>query len=568
MVFLKNIKLGLKGLSNILIGKKSVEPLAVFEKDGRAILLLGKRSALDRAETAFSEDGFSFEALSKTIPLPQKWPDFPKAVVLPRFRFRRRQVMFFGDRSIKIAYSSGSNVWKTRHTPLLAASAPIELANVFVRKDGLLVLYYEKTVENKLTYYSAYLALFDKKNPSRLIWRTKKPVWRHKDLWPDQKARPLGAIFLKNQLITYWYVGGKIIYGVVLAGFTYDPRHILRGKGELKRYPNNPIIAPRPQHSWEAFNTFNPAALYAGDKVNILYRAQGFDYISTVGYASSYDGITINERLDKPIYTPRVDFENNTDGLVNDEFTSGGGFGGCEDPRITRIDKRVYMVYVAFCGWAPPRLALTSILLKDFLNKRWLWSKPVLISPPGVIDKSGCLLPEKINGKYVFFHRVFPNILVDFVDDLIFDGKTRWLEGKYQIKIRPDKWDSRKIGAGAPPLKTKDGWLLIYYGVDDRDAGKYHIGAMLLDLNNPVKVLYRTDEPILSPTKDYENNGFKPGIIYPCGAIIVKNQLLVYYGGADSVVCVATANLSTFLEQLKSHKPVHLSPVQVKEVTL
>ena len=227
---------------------------------------------------------------------------------------------------------------------------------------------------------------------------------------------------------------------------------------------------------------------------------------------------------------------------------------------------KVYMTYVAFNYNMHPRLALTSILLEDFLNKRWHWSKPVLISPPGVIDKSGCLLPEKINNKYVFFHRVFPNILVDFVDDLNFDGKTCFLKGKYQIKVRKNKWDSRKIGTGAPPLKTKDGWLLIYYGVDNLDASKYHIGAMLLDLKNPTRVLYRTDKPILGPTEDYENCGFKPGIAYPCGAVILNNQLLVYYGGADSVVCVASANLSDFLADLKAKRAVKLEVVKVKEV--
>jgi predicted GH43/DUF377 family glycosyl hydrolase len=224
------------------------------------------------------------------------------------------------------------------------------------------------------------------------------------------------------------------------------------------------------------------------------------------------------------------------------------------------------MVYVAFDGWSPPRLAMTSILLDNFLKKRWLWSKPVLISPPGVVDKSGCILPEKINGKYVVFHRIFPNILIDFVDDLNFDGKTKFLRGEYKIKIRPDKWDSRKIGVGAPPLKTKEGWLLIYYGVDDRDDSKYYAGAMLLDLNDPTKVLYRTDKPLIEPDQEYENNGFKPGIIYPCGAVIVNNQLLVYYGGADSVVCVATAELDIFLQELKSHKLVHLNKIKIKEV--
>ncbi len=224
------------------------------------------------------------------------------------------------------------------------------------------------------------------------------------------------------------------------------------------------------------------------------------------------------------------------------------------------------MIYVAFDGWQPPRLALTSILLKDFLSRRWLWEKPVLISPPGVVDKSGCLLPEKIKGKYVIFHRIFPNILIDFVDDLNFDGKTKWLKGQYQIKVREGKWDSLKIGMGGPPLKTKDGWLVIYYGVDKKSSSKYYIGAMLLDLKNPTKVLYRSNQPILTPQEEYEMNGFKPGIAYPCGAVIVNGKLLVYYGAADSYVAVAEARLEEFIENLKKDQPLRLEPIVVKEV--
>ena len=94
--------------------------------------------------------------------------------------------------------------------------------------------------------------------------------------------------------------------------------------------------------------------------------------------------------------------------------------GGCEDPRLTRIGEQVYMTYVAYDGHSHPRVALSSIHIDDFLNKKWNWKKPVLISPPYIVDKNACILPEKINGKYVIFHRVFPNILIDFVDDLRF----------------------------------------------------------------------------------------------------------------------------------------------------
>ena len=157
-------------------------------------------------------------------------------------------------------------------------------------------------------------------------------------------------------------------------------------------------------------------------------------------------------------------------------------------------------------------------------------------------------------------HRVFPDILIDFVDSLDFsDGN--FLEGRYRIKTRDGYWDSRKIGAGAPPIKTKDGWLLIYYGVDDRDASQYKIGAMVLDASDPTKVLHRTDQPILEPVEWYENEGHKAGIAYPCGAAIIDNKLFVYYGGADTVVCVATAELSEFMESLIKDKKPKLTKV-------
>ena len=175
------------------------------------------------------------------------------------------------------------------------------------------------------------------------------------------------------------------------------------------------------------------------------------------------------------------------------------------------------------------------------------------------------IFPEKINGKFVVIHRVFPDVLIDFVDDLTFDNK--FLTGQHKIPPRYDAWDSRKLGAGAPPIKTKDGWLLIYQAVDDRDPGKYKIGAMLLDLNDPSKVLYRANNPILEPTEWYENEGFKAGVTYPCGAVIMNDKLMVYYGGADTVMCVASAPLDKFLAELKHSSPVkkaaHNKPKQV-----
>lgn len=149
--------------------------------------------------------------------------------------------------------------------------------------------------------------------------------------------------------------------------------------------------------------------------------------------------------------------------------------------------------------------------------------------------------------------------MVDFVDDLDFDGKKRWLEGQFKIPTRAlsSDWDNLKVGSGPPPIKTKEGWLLIYQAVSSFDESRYKIGAMLLDLKDPTKVLARTRTPILEPIATYENEGWKAGVVYPCGAVIINDHLFVYYGGADTVVCVASVKLEPFLEQLATnHKEV------------
>jgi predicted GH43/DUF377 family glycosyl hydrolase len=353
---------------------------------------------------------------------------------------------------------------------------------------------------------------------------------------------------------------------------------ISRGKTELglvlERFDKNPILEPESKHWWESKATFNPGAIYEGGRVHLVYRAIGDTDVSVLGYASSVDGFHIDERLPEPIYVPRESFEGA--GLIypvpiypqrtyvpleeEDGYVSGGGWGGCEDPRLTKIDDRVFMTYVAFDGYSPPRVALTSIHINDFLGKNWQWKKPVLISPPGVVDKNACILPERINSKYVIFHRIFPNILIDFVDDLDFDGTTRFLKGEFRIRPRASYWDSRKVGAGAPPIKTKDGWLLIYQAVGERDPGRYKMGAMLLDLKDPTRVLYRSKEPILEPEVWYENGGWKSGVVYPCGAVVIKDLLLVYYGGADKVACVASAKLDELLDHLVGGREAVPSP--------
>jgi predicted GH43/DUF377 family glycosyl hydrolase len=329
---------------------------------------------------------------------------------------------------------------------------------------------------------------------------------------------------------------------------------------QLERHENNPIIEPREGNYWEMKATFNPGAVYADHRVHLLYRAIGGDDISVLGYAASDDGVSFEERMEEPAYMPlavRNTAPRNEQTALSPAYFSGGGWnGGCEDPRLTLIDDVIYLTYTAFDGWGSIRVALSSIALEDFLNKNWKWKRPAMISPQGEIHKNWMLFPEKINGKYAILHSIAPNVMVNYFDSLkdFDDGETviRGSERKMEVND-PGRWEYLVRGAGPPPLKTADGWLVLYHAVDRKDPGKYKLGAMVLDHNDPTKVLYRARMPILEPEFSYENSGWKSGIVYSCGAIIKDGELYVYYGGGDSVTCVAMANLEKFLHELKTY---------------
>lgn len=327
---------------------------------------------------------------------------------------------------------------------------------------------------------------------------------------------------------------------------------------QLERHEGNPIIEPREGNYWEMKATFNPGAIYADHRVHLLYRAIGGDDTSVLGYASSGDGVSFGDRSDEPAYVPlstKTTVPPEERVPLEPAYFSGGGWnGGCEDPRLTLIEGRVYLTYTAFDGWGSIRIALSSIGLEDFLNKNWKWKKPALISPPGEIHKNWVIFPEKINGKFAILHSISPNILVDYFDSLdAFDDEAMVVRSTYNRVSNTGAWDTWIRGAGPPPLRTKDGWLLFYHAMDMNDPDRYKLGVMLLDLDDPTEVLYRSQTPILEPDLPYENNGFKSGVVYACGAVIMDGKLFVYYGGADSVTCVAMADLATFLSELKEY---------------
>jgi beta-1,2-mannobiose phosphorylase / 1,2-beta-oligomannan phosphorylase len=334
----------------------------------------------------------------------------------------------------------------------------------------------------------------------------------------------------------------------------------------LYKHQSNPIIEPRGNNYWEMKATFNPGAIYADNRVHLLYRAIGGDDSSVLGYASSEDGVYVQERLDDPAFAPMMHMYQKPGRTAaaasRIPYSSGGGWnGGCEDPRLILLDSQVYLMYTAFDGWGSVRIALSSIPLDDFLHKRWQWKNPVMISPPGEIHKNWVLFPEKINGKFAILHSISPEISIEYIDDLDkFVDSGQVIESHYDRHSKTGSWDSWVRGAGPPPIKTDIGWLLFYHAMDVRDPNRYKLGAMVLDANNPTKVLYRSRAPILEPEEWYENTGWKSGVVYSCGAVVKDGELYVYYGGADSVVCVAMANLEKFLDELKKHGTAKLIP--------
>ncbi len=396
--------------------------------------------------------------------------------------------------------------------------------------------------------------LLDFNNPLKIIGRTRGPILVPRESYellghvPDV-VFPSGAILEKSASRStsgdtlFIYYGASdtttCMAHVNITDLISTMRPKTSARWHFQRYPKNPIIVPDKTHSWEAQATFNPAALRIKNTTHILYRALSPDNTSSIGYASTKDGVFIDERCSLPVYIPRENFELKK---------VAGGNSGCEDPRLTKIGKNIYMCYTAFDGIGPPRVAVTSITEKNFLQKKWKWKKPIIITPAGFDDKDTCIFPEKTNGQYFILHRVGDEICGDYLKSLNF--KTQII--KKCIRIigpRINTWDSLKVGISAPPIKTKYGWLLLYHGVS-KNHHTYRIGAVLLDLNDPAIVLSRTADPIFEPEESYEKVGAVNNVVFPCGMVEKDGLLYIYYGGADTVVGVATIELDIILRAL------------------
>ena len=539
------------------------------------MFLLNFLTASGRLATAYSANLVHWQKIVTQPAINQP------GLIIPDYQYNDQSVLLFGRHDLRVAFSRDLQHWQVNDNPILSLNTEqthngkLEIANVIVTDQHLLAFYFLFKQEQGVPVYSLRVAFLNKNNPGEHNRKLHQVLWQQRGGWAAS-AQPIGLVKDKQSLISYWQTDAKQILTL-----RHEHHQSLWQTPEdksfyplLTRLADNPILRPVPGHWWESLAVFNPAAVKQDDKIHLVYRAVGQTYQSMLGYASSQDGLHFDQRSDQPIFAPSQNFEGGNEqpaSFCSLQFISGGagdwggwagGYGGCEDPRLTKIGDRLYLIYVAFDGWSEPRLAMTSISAVDFGQQRWQWQKPVLISKPGEINKSGCLLPEKINGKYVLFHRVFPDILIDFIDDLDhLDGQT-WLKGQYRIQRREDYWDSRKVCVGATPIKTSEGWLVIYNAVDDLDDRIYKLGAMLLDRQDPTRVLYRCRAPILTAETGYENGGLKYGVAYACGAVEHQGKLIAYYGGSDEFVCVAHSPMEEFLDKLKKTGQPRLQPLE------
>jgi len=287
---------------------------------------------------------------------------------------------------------------------------------------------------------------------------------------------------------------------------------------ELQRHPESPILKPNPFNEWEALNVFNCAVVYHNDLFHMLYRAQGVDYVSHIGYAVSVDGVHFN-RLQQPVFSPHTELETR----------------GVEDPRVTYLvtEGRFIMAYTAYgLGGTTPMFAESSNLIT------WQRIGPLVT---GQNNKDHVLFPRQIGGRYVSLHRPRPSVGLAYSDDL-----TNWGDFQVVMEPRPGLWDGTAVGAGGVPIETEQGWLIIYHAYDEQHT--YRFGAALLDLDDPGKVIARPSSFIMEPAETWEFKGDVPCAIFTTANPVLQGTVYVYYGGADRVIGLATCRLDELLE--------------------
>jgi len=329
---------------------------------------------------------------------------------------------------------------------------------------------------------------------------------------------------------------------------------------EIKRYEQNPIVTPG-VYSWRKAAVFNPGVIYENGKFYMYERAAGSlkPFQTSIGLLESEDGVNFRPVSDKPVFTADM---------------LGYPMGSVEDARVVRIDEKLYMCYAlqpyAFDCWptgytlpdyypehyqewketkTEPMITRSGIAVSDdYINFKQL----TYTTPSEIDDRDNALFPRKINGKYAIlrrpmqyvgekYHTQIPGIWLSYSNDLL-----TWSDPKLVAVAENVEWEGTKIGAAAVPVWTEKGWLLFYHGVDKQSV--YRVGIMLLDLDDPTKVIGRVKNYIMEPEEYYEKYGLViPNTIFPTAVIEKEGMLYIYYGCCDTCIGLAFVSLKEIL---------------------
>lgn len=343
-------------------------------------------------------------------------------------------------------------------------------------------------------------------------------------------------------------------------------------KKNMVKIKREGVVLEPTKRDFENQSVLNPGVLQVGKTLHMVYRAINQEGMSCLGYAELDGPTKVVRRLSEPFMERKTKIERK----------------GIEDPRLMMIDGEVVMTFVAhdgkhavICyasgkdifslkrgGVISPKIPYSKAgklfrysNLKDeyyffeaYYNEYggkgiWLW------------EKDGVFFPERINGKLALVHRILPDMHIIYADSYK-QLKDRMVWTDYlmnlqkHIMMEPEYgFEMRHLGAGAPPIKTKYGWLMIYHGTDESSEGRvYHAGVALFDKKNPQKLIARLPYPLFSPGEKYEKNGFVHDVVFPTGTAIFEEKLYIYYGAADSYIGAVSVNLADLLAELLLNK--------------
>jgi beta-1,2-mannobiose phosphorylase / 1,2-beta-oligomannan phosphorylase len=298
------------------------------------------------------------------------------------------------------------------------------------------------------------------------------------------------------------------------------------------RHAGNPILTAE-DWPYSVNAVFNPAAAAVDGHTVLLARVEdrrGISHLSVARSANGIDGWAVDA---EPLLAP-------DDAIPSEQW-------GFEDPRTVWVDELERFV-ITCTAYGPAGPAVFLATTEDFRS----------VERFGIVrhpeDKNAALLPHRIDSRWVLLHRpktefggARGEIVLSRSDDLL-----SWSAPEQVLQPRTGAWwDSLRIGLGPPPLRTEHGWLLVYHGVKETVAGEiYRVGLALLDLEEPTRILRRLPDWVLAPLAPYERTGDVPNVVFPCGLIHdpATGDVRLYYGAADSSICLATARLDDLLD--------------------